>query len=112
MGFQAVPRHYQTRPPCHDWLVTISRSCSFAVSLLVGYYAMLCTGELVNLKASHVMREGHHEKIIIFLGLTKGGKRQGAAESCVVGYDMVVSFVKRWKSLASPTTGFASSPAK
>ena len=85
---------------------------SFAVSLLVGYYAMLRTGELLSLRATHVMCESHHDQVIVSLGLTKGGKRQGAAESCVLGYDMVVAFVKRWKSLASPTTGFASTPAK
>ena len=85
---------------------------TFAVSLLVGYYAMLRTGELVTLKSNHLFCDSAHDKVILSLGPTKGGKRQGAAESCVVGYDMVVKFIKHWKSKASTTTGLASSPAK
>ena len=85
---------------------------SFGVSLLLGFYAMLRTGELLALKANHLYCEGSQSKVVVSLGLTKGGKRQGAAESCVVGYDMVVKFTKQWKSIAAPTAGFASSPAR
>ena len=85
---------------------------SFGVSLLLGYYAMLRTGELLGLKSHHLLCETGQDKLIVSLGLTKGGKRQGAAESCVVGYDMVVSFLQHWKSVASACTGFSPSPAK
>ena len=84
---------------------------SFGVSLLLGYYAMLRTGELIGLRSSHLLCERNNTKVVVSLGLTKGGKRQGAAESCVVGYDMVVKFLKQWKSLATPLTGFANTPA-
>ena len=83
---------------------------SFGVSLLLGYYAMLRTGELLGLRSSHVSCTRNSTKVVISLGLTKGGKRHGAAESCVVGYDMVVAFLRQWKALASPTTPFASNP--
>ena len=84
---------------------------SFGVSLLLGYYAMLRTGELLGLTASHLLCDSKQTKVVISLGLTKGGKRQGATESCVVGYDLVVRFLSQWKALASPTLGFSSSPA-
>ena len=84
---------------------------SFGVSLLVGYYAMLRTGELLGLKSNHLVGDLRHSQVIISLGLTKGGKRAGAAESCVVGYDMVVKFLLHWKHLAGQTRGFARNPA-
>ena len=85
---------------------------SFGVSLLLGYYSMLRTGELLGLKATHLLCDPKQSNVVISLGLTKGGKRQGAAESCVIGYDMVVKFLKQWKKLASPTQGFSPSPAR
>lgn len=85
---------------------------SFGVSLLLGYYAMLRTGELLGLRAANLLCERHQPTVVVSLGLTKSGKRQGASESCVVGYDKVVPFLKRWKSIASPSTGFASTPAQ
>ena len=85
---------------------------SFGVSLLLGYYAMLRTGELLGLKASHLLCDPKQSNVVVSLSLTKGGKRQGAAESCVVGDDMVVKFLKQWKLLASPTMGFSPTPAR
>ena len=85
---------------------------SFGVSLMLGYYAMLRTGELLGLRATHLLCDKSQAKVIISLGLTKGGKRQGAAESCVVGYDVVVKLLQQWRSIASPTTGFAQNPAR
>ena len=102
--------------PCHvlhamvGWAIFHGHG-TFAVSLLMGFYSMLRTGELLNLKSSHVMCDASQDKVLLSLGFTKGGKRQGAAESCVIGYDVVVRFVKYWKTMASPSTGFASSPA-
>lgn len=37
---------------------------------------------------------------------------QGAAESCVLGLDIAVKFIRQWKSIAGPATGFCSSPQK
>lgn len=96
------------------WLVGWSffhQHYSFGVSLLLGYYAMLRTGELIGLRSCHLLCESKATKVVVSLGLTKSGKRQGAAESCVVGYDMVVKFLRQWKSLSVPTTSFAATPA-
>ena len=85
---------------------------TFGVSLLLGYYGMLRTGEILTLRSSHVMCDASQNSLVVSLGLTKGGKRQGAAESVVVGYDMVVNVVRRWKSLAAPSTPFARNAAQ
>ena len=84
---------------------------SFAVSLLVGFYGMLRTGEILNVRASHISCDSKCSKAIISLGLTKGGKRQGAAESVVIGYDMVVYFLSHWKARAKGITPLTKTPA-
>ena len=105
-------------PPLPDFVVHamvgwafFHNHVSFGVSLLLGYYGVLRTGEILSLHSSHVHLAHDQPKAVVSLGLTKGGKRQGAAESIVVGYDMVVFFLKRWKSLASSSTTFAKSAA-
>ena len=66
---------------------------TFGVSLLLGFYGMLRTGEIHDLRASQILCEPGQSTIVMSLGLTKGGKRQGAAESAVIGYDVVVRIV-------------------
>lgn len=46
----------------------------------------------------------HERQVLISLGMTKGGKRHGAAESVILGHEPAVRLVKHWKSL---TTGAA-----
>ena len=82
---------------------------TFALSLLLGFYGMLRTGEILGLRSSQILAESNKSKVIISLGLTKGGKRQGTAESAIVGYDKVVKFVQHWKALAKDSTPLACS---
>jgi hypothetical protein len=84
---------------------------SFGLPLLLGFYGMLRTGEILDLRASQLLCDKRNPKVILSLGLTKGGKRQGAAESAVIGYDLVVYFVHHWKQLALDSTGLATGPA-
>ena len=56
----------------------------FALSLLVGFHGLLRMGEILNISASHVSVASPKGPAVISLGLTKGGKRQGAAESHLV----------------------------
>ena len=72
---------------------------------------MLRTGEILGLRSAHAFLESQQPKVVVPLGLTKGGKRPGAAESIVLEYDLVVFFLKHWKQLASTTTPLASSAA-
>ena len=48
---------------------------------------MLRSGELLGLRSSHVLCAPKDRQVLISLGLTKGGKRQGAAESVILGIE-------------------------
>ena len=85
---------------------------TFGISLAIGFYTMLRTGELLGLRSHHMMTASKQRQVLISLGLTKGGKRQGAAESVILGFEPVVGLVKRWKQVASTTTPLAKSPAQ
>lgn len=80
---------------------------TFGISLLIGFYGMLRTGEILALRASQLLCDKRQTTVVVSLGLTKGGKRQGAAESTVIGYDMVVNFIQHWKDIAQTTTPLA-----
>ena len=85
---------------------------TFGVSLIVGFYAMLRTGEIHNLRSSHLFCGPKDKQVVVSLGLTKGGKRQGAAESVILGFESAVNLVKRWKTLVSPVTPLVKSAAQ
>ena len=84
---------------------------SFAVSLLTGFYGMLRTGEILNLKHKDFHTVGGSRSVLLNLGLTKGGKRVGAAESVVFSHDIVVNALRRWMHVATPSRMLAKSPA-
>ena len=84
---------------------------SFGVSLVLGFYTMLRTGELVGVRSSHMISSSGHKQILVSLGLTKGGKRHGAAESVILGFEPAVKLVKQWKLTASASTPLAKNPA-
>eukprot|EP00438_Fugacium_kawagutii_P000762 Skav229096 [mRNA] locus=scaffold92:257786:258481:- [translate_table: standard] len=85
---------------------------SFGISLLVCFYGMLRTGELLQLKSSRILCSGRQRQALLSLGFTKGGKRHGAAESVVLGFEDAYRFLQRWKNLASPHTTLTPSPPK
>lgn len=85
---------------------------TFGVSLVVGFYTMLRSGELISLRSSHIMCSSTEKQALISLGLTKGGKRQGAAESVVLGVEPAFKLVQRWKQVAGPAAQIAPSPNK
>ena len=85
---------------------------SFGVSLLLGFYTMLRSGELLGLKSTHIFCPVKEKQVLISLGLTKGGKRQGAAESVILGVEQGVLLTRHWKKIASSTSPMASSPSQ
>lgn len=85
---------------------------TFGVSLVVGFYTMLRSGELMGLQSAHVMCSVKERQALISLGLTKSGKRQGAAESVVLGVESAFKLLQQWKSVATPATPFCTSPHK
>ena len=78
---------------------------SFAVSLLLGFYTMLRTGEILGVVSSHVELGSGTGQALVNLGFTKGGKRHGAAESVVLGYEPVVKVLKRGNKPVPPVLG-------
>lgn len=66
---------------------------SFGVSLLIAFYGMLRTGELLNLTNADIFMTSVRSPAVISLGYTKGGKRQGVAESCTLSPQVVLRWV-------------------
>jgi len=69
----------------------------FALSLLVGFYGMMRTGEILSLTPRQVEVQDLRSPAVISLGLTKSGKRQGASESITVTVFDVVRRLQHWK---------------
>ena len=68
----------------------LKEDTNFALSLLLGFYGMMRTGEILGLMPRQVEACTDNGPAVISLGLTKSGKRQGAAESITVNvYDVV-----------------------
>lgn len=85
---------------------------AFGISLLIGFYGMLRTGEVLGLTSARMLASAQDLQVLVSLGLTKGGKRHGASESVVVGREPAVMLIKAWKKISEPSTGLARSPAQ
>lgn len=70
---------------------------------------MVRTGEVLGLRSSHLLTGSRERQVLISLGLTKGGKRQGAAESVILGVEPIVKLVKQWKLIAPNAAALAPS---
>ena len=84
---------------------------SFAISLIVGFYGMLRTGEILSLRRNHFSSAPGVSRVVISLGLTKGGRRAGAAESIVLAHDVAVRLVKYWMNSVSALSALTGAPA-
>lgn len=82
----------------------------FALSLLVGFYAMLRTGELLGIRNKDISQLNSSSVAVISLGLTKGGKRAGAAESVTVTEKDTLRRLWQWKQAASPNAPLCPAP--
>ena len=83
---------------------------SMALSLLVGFYSMLRTGELLGIRNKDVTLDANQRSGVISLGLTKGGKRTGAAESVTLNVSEVLRRLSQWKRHTSPGSFLTPSP--
>lgn len=72
----------------------------FALSILLGFYGMMRAGELLNVRPRDVAVSEPTSPAVLSLGLTKSGKRQGAAESIAVSVFDVVRCLYQWKNLS------------
>ena len=75
---------------------------SFGLSLLVAFYGLLRTGELLALQAWQIHMSSSSQPAVLNLGLTKSGKRQGAAESVTITELPVLNLLWLWKAAVSP----------
>ena len=82
----------------------------FGLSLLVGFYCMLRTGELLSLRARDFHMNSANSPAVIALGLTKSGKRQGAAESVTLGELPVLKALWDWKRTVPANTFLTPKP--
>lgn len=85
---------------------------TFGISLVLGYYGMLRSGEIISMFASHIMVAKEDSQVLVSLGLTKSGKRQGAAESVIIGVELAVKLIRAWKVHYPSSTRLATSPGK
>ena len=83
---------------------------TFGLSLLVAYYTLLRTGELLALQAWNIHMSSPHEPAVISLGLTKSGKRQGAAESVTLTEVKVLKLLWFWKQNVPAHTFLTAKP--
>ena len=73
-----------------------------ALSLLLGFYAMLRTGEVLGVRNKDVTINESGTTAVLALGYTKGGKRTGAAEIVTVQVSEVVRRLHQWKRSTTP----------
>eukprot|EP00435_Cladocopium_sp_Y103_P041058 s698_g11.t1 len=87
---------------------------TFALSLLVAFHGLLRTGELLSLQARHISISKAKGPAVLSLGLTKAGKRQGAAESVTIHMEDVCRRLYHWKNsvrLSEAETNFQVPPS-
>ena len=85
---------------------------AFATSLLVCFYGVLRTGELLDVVRNRVEISARLRTAVIALGLIKAGKRAGVQESVSVGHDTAFRYVQRWTELASTHQKLCPSPPR
>ena len=105
MKFQIVPLLYQKKVlRSLTGYFLFHNDPGMALSLLVGFYGLLRTGELLGLRNKDVMVDVKRHTAVLSLGLTKGGKRQGASESVTILVSDVVRRLDQWKKSTSPAS--------
>ena len=63
-------------------------------------------------RCGHFLAEASGHRVLLSLGLTKGGKRMGAAESVVLAHDILLPPLLRWMNRAKSGDPLTVSPAK
>ena len=79
----------------------------FALTLLVGFHGLLRTGEILGITAGQVAVSKAKGPAVISLGLTKAGKRQGAAESITLHGEDICRRLFQWTQRTRPSQSLA-----
>eukprot|EP00438_Fugacium_kawagutii_P025256 Skav212858 [mRNA] locus=scaffold786:248358:249889:+ [translate_table: standard] len=83
----------------------------FALSLLLGFYGLLRTGELLGLRNQDIAQAGPGSVAVVSLGLTKGGQRMGASESVTITEEDTLRRLWQWKCNHSKGEQLCPSPS-
>lgn len=75
---------------------------NLVVLLRLAFYGLLRTGEACNLVSQDVSVQSEPLMVVVNLGLTKGGARQGAAESVVIEDAITVRLTAALKTVLQP----------
>ena len=71
---------------------------AFGLTLVLGFYGLLRTGELLGLCNNHILMTAPGRPAVISLGLTKGGKRAGSSESVTISVQCALQWLWAWKT--------------
>lgn len=82
----------------------------FALSMLLGFYGLLRTGEILSIKSKDISQANASSVAVISLGLTKGGQRVGAAESVAISERETLRRLWQWKAHAKPGDSLCPAP--
>ena len=82
----------------------------FALSLLLGFYGLLWTGEILGLNKKHLAIASRNTAVLVSLGLTKGGKREGAAESVKIVVEDIIRRTQQWLNAAASPLNLTEAP--
>ena len=93
---RAPPLTYPILKAMVGWSI-FNHEYSFGLSLLVAFHGLLRTGELLALQAHQVHMTSVRQPAVLSLGLTKSGKRVGAAESITLTDSDVLKWLWEWK---------------
>ena len=80
---------------------------SFALTLLLGFFGLLRTGEILSITGAHVSVKNPRGPAVISLGLTKAGKRHGAAESVTIHVEDICRRLFQWTQGQSKSLSLA-----
>ena len=69
---------------------------NIALALVLGFYGLLRTGEICNLCRQDFAISTSPKVLVVNLGLTKGGARQGAMEAVTIDKVLVVNLAAAW----------------
>ena len=81
-----------------------------ALTILVAFYGLLRTGEMLHLKCQHISITSPRGPAVVSLGWTKGGKRSGAAESVTIYNEDVCRRLFQWVQ-ANPKNSLLAGPS-
>ena len=82
----------------------------FALSLMLAFHGLLRTGELLGVQKAHCQQSGPRSVAVLSLGLTKGGKRQGVAESITIREEDTLRRLWQWKNTPYSRSSLCDTP--